>query len=240
MQHLETARNQRAISLKLLDSFLSSLFIEMFGDPTTNPKKWPVKRIEQLIYGIELGKNVNPSENDDPKGLRVLKVSSVTWGLFDWTESKSLPPSYRPSNESHYVKKNDFLFSRANTTELVGAVAIVREVPKNMLLPDKLWRIKWMDSNINQEFALHLLRNPGVRDQLSKFSSCSSGSMKNITQRKFVTLEVPQPPLDLQSKFAESALLVERLRTSLLKSERDLKRLFESLISEYFRAIKKD
>ena len=69
-------------------------------------------------------------------------MSAVTSGIFDPSESKPAPLDYSPQR-SHIVCDGDLLFSRANTSELIGATAFVKAPPPDLLLPDKLWRFKW-------------------------------------------------------------------------------------------------
>src|SRR5699024_8299180 len=76
--------------------------------------------------------------------FRVLKISAVTTGAFKAWESKPLPAKYQPP-PSHLVRQGDLLMSRANTTELVGAVAYVHDTPSNLALPDKIWRFDWRE-----------------------------------------------------------------------------------------------
>ena len=48
LDQAETLRTQRRTALALLDSLTQSLFLDMFGDPATNSRKWPVKRLKDL------------------------------------------------------------------------------------------------------------------------------------------------------------------------------------------------
>ncbi len=110
-----------------LEQLMQALFLDMFGDPITNPKGWPTSKFVKLIKKIESGKSIKPAENEDADGLRVLKISAITRGKFKPEESRPLAEDYVPP-QSHFVKKGDFLFGRANTIELVGAVAIFSQL----------------------------------------------------------------------------------------------------------------
>lgn len=185
-----------------LNSLAQSVFIDMFGDPVTNPKGWEVKPLSSIVEDFEGGKSLVAA--DDESTLyknKVLKISSVTSGEFKPEEVKPLPNEYEPPVE-HFVKKDDLLFSRANTTELVGATTMLFEDYENLLLPDKLWRFVWEDKEaVSPVFIWRLLCDVGMRREISKLSSGSGGSMKNISKGKLKTLPIILPKLELQKKF---------------------------------------
>src|SRR5882672_3349022 len=51
----DSLREKRRQAITKLNELLKSIFIEMFGDPVTNPKRWPIKKIEQLDLFISDG-----------------------------------------------------------------------------------------------------------------------------------------------------------------------------------------
>ena len=79
------------------------------------------------------------------------------------------------------IKKHDLLISRANTRELVGSATVVDQDYNNLLLCDKLYRLRF-DSDIQPELiALYLSIEP-VREQIELQASGASSSMQNISQ----------------------------------------------------------
>jgi type I restriction enzyme S subunit len=159
----------------------------------------------------------------------------VTSGEFKCGKVKPLPNEYEPPEE-HFVKKNDLLFSRANTTELVGATVMVFEDYKNLVLPDKLWRFIWADEKeISPVFIWKLLCEQGMRKEISKLSSGSGGSMKNISKGKLKTLPVILPPIELQRKYETSYM---KLRAELANNAKLIELSDESFSSLMQKAFK--
>lgn len=181
----------------------------------TQLSPFPVKPLGELIAGFEAGVNYPPvSEADSASPWRVLKISAVTWGDFNPKESKPIK-SNTSFNESIIVKQGDLLMSRANTTELVGAVAIVRGRPSKLLLPDKIWRIKFhQNSKLLPEYTLLALRQPEIRKVIGDLATGSSGSMQNISMEKAATIPIPLPPIEEQKRIATIAQKADRLRRS--------------------------
>jgi len=226
-------RQLRRTAHDLGDALLQSVFLEMFGD--VDYSKWDKSELGELIEGFEAGINYLPvGEGENTSDWRVLKISAVTWGDFDPTESKPISADVKFA-ETHIVRQGDLLISRANTTELVGAVSLVKIIPPKVLLPDKLWRVKFRkDSAILQEYTLHVLRQPGLRKIIGDLATGSSGSMKNISMEKAATLPIPVPPLGLQEEFAGVVARVEGLRGRMSEAGRQVEGLFEGLLAEAF------
>lgn len=122
-----------------------SIFIDMFGDPVSNERGWTDGFVSHFVGGFEGGRNIVGSDDQDG-GYRVLKVSAVTSLAYRESESKPLPPGYIPPS-NHLVREGDLLFSRADTSELVGATTIVSATDGRRALPGKLWRLTWRDGS---------------------------------------------------------------------------------------------
>lgn len=219
-----------------LNSLAQSVFIDMFGDPVTNPKGWDKAPLSAIIDEFLGGKSLVAADDQNTEfSNRVLKISAVTSGEFKPKESKPLPNEYEPQAE-HFVKAGDLLFSRANTTELVGATTMVFDDHKGLVLPDKLWRFVWKDDNsLSPVFIWQQLCEAGVRKEMSKLSSGSGGSMKNISKGKLKTLSVILPPLELQKNFE---LVYTKLRAELSHNKKQIQlaeEVFSSLMQKAFK-----
>ena len=178
---------------------IPALFVDMFGDPATNPKGWPMGSVGEVLDRIETGKNVMAGSGRS--SYRILKVSAVTSGVYDELESKPAPDGFEPDARS-IVKARDFLFSRANTAELVGATTIVDITDGLTLLPDKLWRLVWKAS-VDTPYMLGVLQNSSIRAAISREASGTSASMRNVSQSKLLSVRFPLAPLEVQRVYGE-------------------------------------
>lgn len=212
-------------------AIIPALFLDLFGDPATNPKGWPIRQLGDVIAKISSGKNIEAGNGACP--YRILKVSAVTSGHFRPDESKPAPDGYQPPLD-HLIRRGDFLFSRANTSALVGAVALVSDEVENLLLPDKIWRVDWNLGAITPHFAYSLLRSDEMRRIFAVVASGTSDSMKNISQGKLRAIAVPIPPLPLQTAFAEQAQRLESSARALDHAAANAKAMASSLLAEVF------
>jgi type I restriction enzyme S subunit len=179
---------------------IPAIFIDMFGDPLTNPKQLSIRKVEDVVAKFEGGKNIQAGDGE-ASNLRILKVSAVTSGTYVESECKPAPNDYVPPTQ-HFVRVGDMLFSRANTSELVGATALVEHTNGSTLLPDKLWRFVWKEE-VAPSYMWALFQSKAVRQQLSKLASGTSDSMRNISQAKLFELDLPIAKLEDQRRFGE-------------------------------------
>ena len=208
---IERLRAQATDSLR---EFVPALFAKMFGDPVENPLGWDIASLGDVIKGFQAGKNIRAGSGGR---LRVLKVSAVTKGRFDPSMSKPLPDDY-VAPDHHHVRVGDLLITRANTTALVGATALVEQEAPYVLLPDKVWRFVWQENSpVVPRFIHGLLQNEAVRSLIGALASGTGGSMKNISQAKLKTLPVIVPPLEVQVEYGR---VVDKACGLLLRAER--------------------
>lgn len=148
--------------------------------------------LNQYVTTIQNGKS--PATEGRPASLdewAVLKVGAVSFGVFNEFENKALPPSYAVPPELE-VHSGDFIMSRANMRELVGACALVRKVRPKLMLSDKTFRFVFREpQNVLPEYLEHALKSPALRDQIERGASGTSPTMKNISKEKVMALRLP-------------------------------------------------
>jgi type I restriction enzyme S subunit len=174
------------------------------------PPTWAWGQLSDLLIDIEAGLNVSAEGRPpklDEKGI--VKISAVTWGEFDELESKTLPPNFE-TNERDLIRAGDFLISRANTLELVGAPVIVERCERHLVLSDKVLRLRlvsgvdrWVEICLKSDFGRH---------QIESYASGNQLSMRNITQKNIGRIALPLPP---EEEISEIVSAVRRYASEL-------------------------
>ena len=162
------------------------------------PSGWPQVSLGDLLSDIETGRSFKCIERPpEANEVGVVKVSAVTWGEFDSDESKTCadPSLVRPD---FYVKEGDFLFSRANTINLVGACVIVRRVTRRLMLSDKILRFRLRDDI--GPWILLSLRSRAGRTEIERLATGNQESMRNIGQERIRQIRIRLPPKDEQAR----------------------------------------
>lgn len=188
------------------------------------PEEWEVVSLGSVIDGIDAGWSPQCESRPAANGeWGVLKISSVTWGTFDPTENKKLPDHLVP-RPNIAVHAGDVLLSRANTPELVGRTVIVEQTYSNLMLSDKLLRLRINRLVAEPRFINLVLGAPLWRELIQDAATGSSGSMKNLSQEKLRALPIPKPATKEQDAIANiisaqdavvrgEQLALDRLRT---------------------------
>ena len=169
----------------------------------------------------------------------MLKVGAVSFGSFDDRENKALPLGLK-FDPRHEVRSGDFLMSRANTTELVGACAIVDRTRPRLLLSDKTFRFHF---RCNAEFSPHWLdhamKSPALREQIERGASGTSPTMKNISKEKVLKLLLPPRSFPEQCRIvAELNALyaqVDALKKLQADTAAEVNALLPSILDKAFR-----
>ena len=213
----------RKKQIEELDELIKSQFAQVTKDIIDEVE------LNYFAYGLNAGKSLVGEAGCKNK---VLKTGSVSYDHFDKNEIKNLPINYIP-NEKHKVKKGDVIISRMNTTELVGACGYVWNDIENVYYPDRLWRLN-LKQNCNPIFIWQSIIQKKFKEKIKLICSGTSGSMKNISQEKFLKLTIKNVPKELQDKFAELVKKINKQKYMLEKNLKETEELKESLMNKYF------
>lgn len=189
------------------------------------PRGWAFLSLDNFIEQIDAGKSFKCDEREPNDGeIGVAKVSAVTWGEYDESESKTCLDAEKV-NPDYFINSGDFILSRANTIELVGACVIAKNVTKKIMLSDKTLRINF--NAISEQFVLQYLRSCYGRNEIMKHSTGNQESMRNIGQDRIKSIVIPvctRIEMDLidtviNENFASISQLSQEIEVQLLKTE---------------------
>lgn len=208
-------------------------FEENFADL---PNGWGVVKLGTFIQNIQAGKSFKCEERPPVNNeIGVAKVSAITWGEYDENETKTCFDKSR-INPDFFIKTGDFLFSRANTIELVGACVIVKKINKTIMLSDKTLRIHF--TNILEKYVLYYLRSSDGRKQIMDKSSGNQESMRNIGQERIKDIDIPVCSLAEQTQIVailESKLTAcDQLAAELAKQLKQAELLKQAVLKAAF------
>src|ERR1700691_2838721 len=172
------------------------------------PPGWSRATIGDLLLRIEAGKSFRCEPRPaTPSEWGIIKVSAMTWGVFREEENKAVPAGV-DFNPGYEINSGDILVSRANTEAYVGAPVLVGRCRNHLLLSDKSLRLVPSD-NLNSRWLYYLLSSPAVRTEISRRSTGTKDSMRNISQEALASIRVQVPPLAEQDRIV--AILEDHL-----------------------------
>ncbi|MBL0953135.1 MAG: restriction endonuclease subunit S [Leptospira sp.] len=219
---------KRKESLALLDAYLKSVFLEMFGDPVRNEKGWERVTIRDLVSEVKYG----TSKSAGGGKYKYLRMNNITSeGYWDFTNLKTI--SIKDAEKEKYsLKKNDLVFNRTNSKELVGKTAVYNS-DEEVIIAGYLIRIR-TNSQANPYFIWGYLNSKAGKLRL--FNLCRNiVGMANINAQELQDIPILFPPLTLQNQFAAVVEKVEALKETYQKSLVELENLYGSLSQRAFR-----
>jgi len=228
----DALRQNDKVLIAKYDELTQALFLDMFGDPVSNPKGWEKvsgKKVFKLVGGAAF-----KSTDYTIIGLPLIRIGTVNKGYFDSAQLTFLPKSFEESHSRYIVYPNDLLITLTGTVgkdDYGNAFALTYEYEK-YLLNQRVAKICNSDS-YNLVFLKFFLKQKKVKNELIGVSR--GVRQANLSNEDFYKLEVISPPLNIQNQFAERVALIEEQKcvaqASLAKSEE----LFNSLLQKAFK-----
>jgi len=217
LQRADEIRQKRKQALGMVDEFLRSTFLEMFGDPATNPKEWDVVRLGEVCEIIMGQSPPSSTYNTQKLGLPFLQ------GKAEFTDLYAIPIKWCSSPKKVAEKDNILMSVRAP----VGPVNLS---PEKLCIGRGLCAIRGKIRKMNQRFLFHYLRF--ISKDLEKMGSGST--FKAITKKQVENIKIPLPPLSHQQAFARIAERAEETRKRLKQALNESEDLFNSLLDQAF------
>ena len=232
-QKADRLRRTRRYALQLSDTYLRSVFLEMFGDPISNQKAWKTKLLDE-ISEVQGGLQLSQKRDNLELKLPYLRVANVYRNKLDLSEIKTIGLT---KNEFIRVKlqKNDILIveGHGNAAE-IGRCAVWDGSIKDCVHQNHLIRVRVNSIIINSTYLSHYINNSGGQKYFHTSSNTTSG-LNTISTGIVKQCIVPIPPLPLQEKYAQIAQKFDRLRTQQREADRQAEHLFQTILHRAFR-----
>lgn len=234
LDQAETLRTQRRQALAHLDTLTQSLFLDMFGDPVTNSKGWPVS---QIGNGAKLqGGFAFKSTDYMSDGIKLVKISNVHRDSLTWDDVDQLPESYLETYKSFAMNVGDIVI--ALTRPIIQSldsvkIAVVCEADVPSLLNQRVGRFVFKKmSRLEPQYLLGFCRSKAFFNAVKRF--CSESLQPNMSTGQVEELDIPLPPLALQQTFATRIQAIEALKATHRTALAQLDALFASLQQRAF------
>ncbi len=224
-------RRKRKEAIRLTEELLKSTFLEMFGDPVTNPKGWEIVKLGSLVVG-QLNNGIFKKNHEYGGDTPVVWVKELFSGYtIDCSESRTLTPTDEEVKKFG-LTKGDILFCRSSLNrEGIGFNNVFDGMDFSALFECHIIRVSLNQRKVNSIFLNYLLRFPGLRKQI--IAKANTVTMSTIGQSEIKKIEFYLPPKELQDKFE---IFLRKIATNRTKLEnKESENLFNSLLQRAFR-----
>lgn len=203
LDRADVLRQKRRLAIQKLDTLLQSVFLDMFGDPKSNPKQWRQLETGQVLDDERFGVRSGPFGSSLKKheytveGVPVWGINNVMPNRF--VENDSLHITEEKFNQllNYKVESGDVLISRAGT---VGRMCVAEPSTSDSIIGTNLVRVALNKSVISPLFFSSMFTFFGERLGSLKTSG-DKDSYSFLNPKILLTVKIPLPPIDLQLKF---------------------------------------
>jgi len=226
LDQAETLRTQRRAALAHLDSLTQSIFLDMFGDPATNPKAWALRTIQELCE-VKGGKRLPKGSEYSPipTPFRYVRVTNLRDGRIDESQLLFLQPEIQREIARYVVNSEDIIIS------IAGSIGLVAAVPDSVdganLTENAAKLVTKSRGTYVPEFLAFLLRTEAMQGQIS--SHVGQVTIGKLALFRIEKVTVPLPPLSLQQVFGTRVEAIESLKAKHRAALAELDALFASL-----------
>lgn len=215
----------RKQALELMNELVKSRFVEMFGDPISNPKRWDT---------ISLGNRCKIITGNTPS-----RAESENYGNFiEWIKSDNInTPFTLLTNAQECLSEIGFQKCRfveagsllmtciAGSINCIGNVAISN---RRVAFNQQINAIVPEEDEVLYLYWLMLLSKPIIHHTINK-------SLKGILSKgQLSEISFPFPPREIQKQFVAFATQIDKSRLAIQKSLDETQLLFDSLMQKYF------
>lgn len=227
-------QNNRAIVQKY-DALTQSLFLDMFGDPVKNEKRWEKRKLNEFLEVlVDVGSNggndwvsANIKMKDEEDYAIMIRTTNLNKNDF--------------KNNLKYVSKETYdLFKK---TKVFGGEIIMNKIGSAGDF--------WLMPNLNKPVSLGLNQLMMTFNNLDKIffffffstdygkkiinSKLNGATTKSITKTALRDLDILYPPITLQAQFAERVAVIEAQKQQAQEALSKSEELFQSLLQRAFK-----
>ncbi len=236
LDQADALRQKRKTAMKLMDEYVRSVFMEMFGDPVANPKGWKTKTIE------EFAKDEKHSIKRGPFGGSLKKEIFVDDGYLVYEQFHALNNDFSMAryfiNEAKFhelkafeVKEGDIIISCSGV--YLGKLAIVPPGSKKGIINQALLKVS-LDENIMTNILFtYIFTNQNFKNKFFG-NKIGSGIPNFPPMSQFKKFEFICPPIDKQIEFQRLIGDAKKLSESMKTQSEELDNQFNVLAQQAF------
>lgn len=207
----DAIRRKRQQAIQLADDFLRAVFLDMFGDPVTNPKGWGLRKFSEVCRQITVGVVVKPASYYVESGvpaIRSLNIKNYGFNRENFVFFSSEDNDTTLSKSRVYA--GDLVIVRSGQP---GKAAVVTKDLDGVNAIDVL--IARPDSGyLNSDYLAYFFNSGAAKSIV--LAEGRGQIQQHLNVGSLNAAEIPIPPLELQREFAD---ILEKVKDKYLCSD---------------------
>lgn len=231
----DALRQKRRAALAKLDTLLQATFLDMFGDPVTNPMGWEVKKLSN-IADIESGVTKSKSRIKGKETVEVpyMRVANVQDGEILTGEQDIKTIKVLPQDAERYILQyGDILLTEGGDPDKLGRGGIWRGEIEQCIHQNHIYRVRLDSDQFIPEYLSALIGSQYGKRYFLKAAKQTTG-IASINKTQLKAFPALVAPLDLQKRFRSFAFEAKTFKNSIENSLQTYDNLFHSLQQRAF------
>lgn len=226
----DAIRRKRQQAIQLADDFLRAVFLDMFGDPVTNPKGWNeivLKDIADIRSGVTKGKKIDPSTAIT---LPYMRVANVQDGYLSLDDIQEITVSPADAGKCKLVA-GDILLTEGGDPDKLGRGHVWNNEVPNCIHQNHIFSVRVKDpSLIRPEFLSAQIASQRGKRYFLKVGKQTTG-IATINKTVLSEFEPFIPPVEIQDRYISIRNVISELKA---KSPTENMGVFESISQRAF------
>lgn len=219
----DALRQKRKQAIGLLDDYLKSVFLEMFGDPVKNPKSWNKLSLKNVV-DIQSGQ-ANPKVEPYASMIHIggADIESGTGKVINKITARDA----RQISGKYLFDENHLLYSKIRPYLNKVSLPTFGGICSADIYPIKPRK------TLSKYFLAFILKSDGFLEYAKKNSG--RANIPKINRLDLLKYEIIVPVLDLQNIFEKVWKKTELLKQKMLSQSEEMERQFQALMQKAFK-----
>jgi len=228
-------RCKRKAANRLIGKIIRSLFLDMFGDPATNPKAWEIKELGELLECNDSGTwGSAPGAKSD--NFPVIRSTEITHDGQLVPSTAAIRQVPRTKAVKYGLQDGDLIIVKSSgSPHLIGRCGEFRHPgdDRQYLFSNFVQRLRPHPEKASPRYLHVLLNSDYAREHIFRSQSTTSG-LRNLSMKYYITMLIPAPPIGLQQQFATLVAHFNEKRKQMEQAAEEVERLYQSLLKKAF------
>ena len=230
----DALREKRRQAIAKLDELLQSVFLDMFGDPVTNPKRWKdetsLGEVAEIVSGITVGRKLNGKATREIPYMAVVNVQDRRLNL----QTIKTIQATEEEIDKYRLLENDLLLTEGGDPDKLGRGTLWKNELPESIHQNHIFRVRLMVEDLNPCFLNWLIGSRRGKQYFLRSAKQTTGIASiNMTQLRNFPLLIP--PVEIQNAFADKIDHIGLQQQQFLAHQNRLDSLFVSLQQRAFK-----
>ncbi len=207
-----------------------AIFIDMFGDPATNPQAWPrhpLGAVAEVISGVAKGRKLEPGEAVE---LPYMRVANVKDGYLDLTEVKTIEIK-RSEVEKLLIRPGDLLMTEGGDPDKLGRAALWAGEIEACVHQNHVFKVRSDRARLSPAYLRALAGSAYGKAYFLSVAKKTTG-IASINKTQLSAFPVPLPPLALQRAFERQVQSAESILNQQVEALNKATSAFDAILSQ--------